>query len=394
MGLLRVSLRPLFRPLRTPTTHPERVLELPTSHRLPLAWLFQAASPPLQYRALVEVAPESSRDPNQVEALRTAVLEYKVATAIARKQKDSGLWGGNLLATGPDKATGAKEAGTIHQYRHLLELGWPREQRQFRVTDRLLFRLLSRDEDPSLLVEFQRPAKTDAALGFWARGLARDAAAAALARGGHAEDPRLRGAAHRIASDVSAYVRSELATKPFRKAQGKTVLDPAAYPPTLYQIEMLAFMPSIQRERSGFIERLGQYFSTAAPKREYYVQAGARLFEPHHILLGDPVRSDAQGHITDVPFALYWLELLARLGLVRQVQPASRVLARLFSETDEQGVWSPKNLRVQPKSENPLVSHYFPLEGEGRSPAQRQTDVTFRLALIARLMGIPIEIVT
>jgi hypothetical protein len=360
---------------------------------LPLAWLYQAASPPLQYRALVEVAPESSRDPGQVEALRAAALEYKVATAVARKQKDTGLWGGNLLATGPDKVTGAKEPGTIFQYRRLLELGWPGDSRPFRLADRFLFRLLSRDEDPALLVEFQRPAKTDAALGFWARNLSREAAAAALARGGHAEDPRLRGTAHRIANDVSLYVRSELAAKPFRKAQGKTVLDPAAYPPTLYHMEMLAFMPSIQRERAGFMERLAQYFSTAAPKREYYVLAGARLFEPHHILLGDPLRADAQGHVPDIPFALYWLELLARLGLVRQIAPATKALARLFSETDDQGIWSPKNLRTQPKSENPLVDHYFPLEGEGRSPAQRQTDVTFRLALIARILGIPIDIV-
>jgi hypothetical protein len=46
-----------------------------------------------------------------------------------------------------------------------------------------------------------------------------------------------------------------------------------------------------------------------------------------------------------------------------------------------------------PKSENPVVAHYFPLEGPGKSPAQRQTDVTFRLALIAKLMGIPLNVV-
>lgn len=360
---------------------------------MPLGWLLQAASPPLQYRALVEVVPEASRDPAQVETLRTAVLEYKVATAVARKQKETGLWGANLLATGPDRVSGAKEAGTVHQYRYLLELGWPPDQRPFRLADRFLFRLLSRDEDPALLLEFQRAAKTDAALGFWARSLGREAAAAALARGGHAEDPRLRGAAHRIATDVSTYVRSELAGKPFRKAQGKTVLDPSLQPPTLYAIEMLAFMPSLQRERAGFIERMGQYFSNPAPKREYYVLAGSKLVPPHHVVLGDPVHSDAQGHIEDVPFALYWIELLARLGLVRQVVPAARVLARLFSETDDQGVWTPKNLRNLPKSEQPLVSHYFPLEGAGKSPAQRQTDVTFRLALIAKLMGLPVEVV-
>src|SRR5436309_258271 len=73
--------------------------------------------------------------------------------------------------------------------------------------------------------------------------------------------------------------------------------------------------------------------------------------------------------------------------------PAPLVLARLYSECSDQGIWSPKSLRAMPKSENPVVAHYFPLEGPGKSPAQRQTDVTFRLALIARLLGIPLNIV-
>jgi hypothetical protein len=78
---------------------------------------------------------------------------------------------------------------------------------------------------------------------------------------------------------------------------------------------------------------------------------------------------------------------------VRQIPSAAKTLARLFSECDDQGIWTPKALRATPKSEQPLIDYYFPLEGEGKSPAQRQTDVTFRLALIAKLLGIPVEIV-
>lgn len=367
-------------------------MEIPAAHRLPLSWLFEAASPPLQYRALTEVVPETQRDPQRVTALRDEVLRHRAALALVRKQKETGLWGGNLLAPGPVKAMGWKEAGTIYSYRHLLELGWPLDQRPFRLADRFLFRLLSRDADPHLLVEFQRPAKTDARLGIWARGLGMQAAACALARGAHLEDPRLRGAAHRIVSDISQYLRSELAASPFRKAQGKTVLDPAAYPPTVFAVEMLAFMPALQRERAGVVERLAQYFTTPAPRRAFQVLAGRKLLRPVFEVLGDPLRADAQGRITDVPFALYWLELLARLGIVRRIPSASRVLARLFSECDDRGIWTPRSLRARPKSSNPVVAHYFPLEGPGKSPAQRQTDVTFRLALIARLAGIPIDI--
>jgi len=136
------------------------------------------------------------------------------------------LWGNDLLTAAPHQARRVGP-GTIFQYRRLLEMGWPSDQRPFRIADRFLFRLLSRDEDPLLLAEFQRPAKTDPGLGVWARAMAREGAAAALARAGRAEDPRLRGAAHRIATDVSTFLRSDVAEKLFRKVHGKTVLDPS-----------------------------------------------------------------------------------------------------------------------------------------------------------------------
>ena len=368
-------------------------MEIPSTHTVPLSWLYEAASPPIQYRTLTEVVSEPSRDLERLAGLREQILRYKEAVAIVRKQKDTGLWGGNLLAPGPSKAMGWKETGTVFQYRRLLELGWPADARPFRLADRFLFRLLSRDDDPTLLVEFQRAAKADPGLALWARGMGAQAAGAALARGAHQDDPRLRGAAHRVASDISMYLRSEVAQKPFKKAQGKTVLDPLSYPPTVFSIEMLAFMPAVQRERAGFFERLASYFSVPMPRREFYIQAGKKLLRPLFEVLGDPLHADAQGHVDDVPFALYWLELLARLGIVRQVQSASRVLARLFSECSDQGIWSPAGLRAMPKSDNPAVAHYFPLEGPGKSPAQRQTDVTFRLALIAKHLGIPLNVI-
>ena len=368
-------------------------MEIPSTHTVPLSWLFEAASPPIQYRTLTEVVPEAARDQERVAALREEVLNYKEALAIVRKQKETGLWGANLLAPEESKTIGWKETGTIFQYRRLLELGWPGDARPFRFADRFLFRLLSRDDDPALLVEFQRAAKADPGLGLWARSMGAQGAAAALARGAHQDDPRLRGAAHRIASDISMYLRSEVAQKPFKKAQGRTVLDPLNYTPTVFSIEMLAFMPAVQRERAGFLERLAAYFSTPMSRREFYILAGKKQLPPLFEVIGEPMQADAQGHVDDVPFALYWLELLARLGILRQVGPAARVAARLFSEVDDQGIWSPSGLRAMPKSENPVVSHYFPLEGPGKSPAQRQTDVTFRLALIAKLLGIPLNVI-
>ena len=124
-------------------------MEIPSTHTVPLSWLFEAASSPIQYRTLTEVVPESERDLEHLSALREQVLHDKEALAIIRKQKDTGLWGGNLLAPEPSKAFGWKERGTVYQYRRLLELGWPPDARAFRFADRFLFRLLSRDDDPA-----------------------------------------------------------------------------------------------------------------------------------------------------------------------------------------------------------------------------------------------------
>src|SRR5213594_1746074 len=268
----------------------ERRLEIPSTHTVPLSWLYEAASLPIQYRTLTEVVPEPARDVERVAALREAMLHYKEALAIVRKQKETGLWGANLLAPAPSKAMGWKEVGTITQYRRLLELGWPPDARVFRFADRFLFRLLSRDDDPALLVEFQRAAKSDPGLRAQAPSPGSLlAAAAALARGAHQDDPRLRGAAHRIASDISMYLRGELAQKPFKKAQGKTVLDPLTYPPTVFSIEMLAFMPAVQRERAGFLERLASYFSVPTPRRSFFILAGKKIIRPLFEILGDPL---------------------------------------------------------------------------------------------------------
>ena len=117
-------------------------------------------------------------------------------------QKDVGTWGGNLLGLAPSAALGIKDVGTIPNYRRLLQLEWPRAGRPFKLADRVLFRLLSRDEDPSLLFEFQKQAKSDPEAEMWARGTIREAASAALAEAGFAEDPRLRGAGHKIANSI------------------------------------------------------------------------------------------------------------------------------------------------------------------------------------------------
>jgi len=91
--------------------------------------------------------------------------------------------------------------------------------------------------------------------------------------------------------------------------------------------------------------------------------------------------------VQDLPLALHWIELLVRMGQLHSSTTAPRILSRLLSECDAQGVWNPPNLRTLPKSPSRLAEFSFPLEADAKTAEHRKADVTFRLALIAKLAG-------
>jgi hypothetical protein len=367
-------------------------LELPASHRVPVTWLLEHGSESIRLRTRRELAyPPITVTPEALAAEEEAVVHSKLAQAVVRKQKDNGVWGGNLLALAPSAKEGIKEVGTIPQYRRLLQLGYPRSGRPFKLADRLLFRLLSRDDDPMLQFEFAKLSKDSPEAAEWARDHMREAASAALAEAGYIEDPRLRGAAHRIATSVSAFLRSPIAEKPYVRSGSKTILNPEAHPPTWYSLAMIAAMPNLQRERAGFTERLGQYLGLQMSRKAYIWQVGKRVLKPELLLLGDPIEADAKGVAKDIPLALHFIELLARISALHTNPVATRVLARLLSECDEQGVWRPKPAKAAPRTTHRVTYHMYPLQAESKSSDSRLVDVTFRLALIARLLGWPLE---
>jgi hypothetical protein len=374
-------------PPLTPALRQESPLELPNQHRIPLTWLLENAGASIRYRTLLELAPAGYASPEALEAARLAVVESKTAAAVIKKQKDTGVWGGNLLGVAPSAAQGIKDVGTIPNYRRLLQLEWPRATRPFKLADRVLFRLLSRDEDPALLFEFQKQSKSDPDAELWARGIIREAASAALAEAGYAEDPRLRGAGHKIANSISQFLRSPLAEKPFIKSGKQLVLHPEAHPPSWYSVAMLAAMPNLQRERAGFTERLGHYLAQPAPKKAFVSLVGKRSMKQQHLLLGDPIEADAKGFPKDMPLALHYIELMSRMGALPWAPVATKVLARLLKDCDETGLWHPKNLRSQPKALDKITYHYYPLHLDAKTTEGREVDVTFRLAVIAKTLG-------
>ena len=382
----------MFRPdFRVDHSFPGALLDLPTSHRVPVSWIRAHASPSIKWRTLNDILPPGSATAADYAALKDELLNYKGITQILRKQRKAGVWGDNILGLAPNKPAGIKDIGTIYQYRRLLEMGIPRDHRAIRLADRVLFRLLSRDDAPELRFEYKSAAKQNPRLAIWARTYHREGATVALAHSGRADDPRVRGAAHRIASDISQFLRSELAEKPIVRKRSRNMLDPEAYPPTLLSVAAFAHMPNVQRERAGFMERLCAFLAKPQPKRTYTILVGRKVIQPSYHLLGNPVEADRYGNAKDVPLALHWIELLVRLGMLHTNETAQKVLARLLGELNSKGVWASHNLRAIPKGPSKVASFAFPLELDGKTMQRRQADVTFRLALIAKLAGWRLE---
>ena len=261
-----------------------------------------------------------------------------------------------MLGLAPSPSRGIRGVGTIAQYRHLIQLGWPPTDRVFRLTSKTLFRLLSRDPDPALLFEYRKIVREVPLAEDWLRNQLREAATAALAEAGLNTDPRVRGSAHRSATDISQFLRSEASSSPLHKDGSQYRLDRDARPPTWYSLALMAAMPNLQRERAGFTERLGQYLAKPAPKHKFALKIGKKVFKTDHVLLGNPIVADGKGVAKDIPLALYFSELLARIGALHTSGVATRVLVRLLKDCDDTGVWHPHNLRSVPKEQTRLRS--------------------------------------
>ena len=110
-----------MRPVQTHPT-PGAPLELPTAHRIPISWLLQYAGETIRYRTMTELAPPGMFEPAAIQAAHDAITQSKPALAVVKKQKDTGVWGQNLLGLAASARDGIKDTGTIPQYRRLVEL--------------------------------------------------------------------------------------------------------------------------------------------------------------------------------------------------------------------------------------------------------------------------------
>ena len=320
------------------------------------------------------------------ETYRRLSLSFPPALRLALEQRVDGTWCNSMLAVHGDR-TGP--VGTIPAFRRLLEYGWDRESPPLIRARRVLFRLLAEDNDADQLYELRDQAGDDPDLIHHARVVLREAAAAALAHAGYEADPRLRGAARRILARVDAFLSSSLAERPWVRVGNRQVLAAEASPPSLHVLTMVAHMPLFRSENASQVNRLFAWVSKPEPRQEAYQLVGKHIVAQPHLVLGDPLSSRNVAD-ADVPFALTWLELMARLGFLKKNEGWVSLFERFLDDRDRDYVWHPHRGTAKPQTNHPDVWAQFPLD-EGSEGEDRWSDVTFRLGLIARLLGRPIE---
>ncbi|MEO5590163.1 MAG: hypothetical protein ABIS03_11300 [Gemmatimonadaceae bacterium] len=358
----------------------------------PMGWILENASGPIKYRSAAEVA----RLPDAVlKDLEWMPYANRSALRLAVSQSPDGVWNSSML-TVPRHGNEVAGAGTIPAVRRLIEYGFDRESPPLAHARRALFRLLAEDNDPEYLYELRPKAKDEASV-LRGRLQLREAAAAALAQAGYENDPRLRGAARRIVERIDAYLSSPLAEKPFIRKGNIHMLAPEVCPPTFNSLTMLAHMPIFRQENYSETERIYQYISQTHPRQDAVQIVGKKTVDQPFYVLGDrlPHRNAVEN---DVPFALMWLETMARLGFLRRNENWLKMFERFESDRDRSGVWHPHKGMSVPTTTNPVVWPMFPLEdlseaGPARESGAAWADVTFRVGLIGKLLGREVKVV-
>ena len=345
------------------------------------------ASEPVKYRAITEVAQTASPSASELAALPYA---HRPAIRLAVTQARDGMWNSSVLSLPSRHASDFTNIGTIPAVRRLLEYGWAHDSPPLIAARRLLFRLLAEDNDPTFTFELGTKVRDEDATRR-TRGIFREAAAAALAQMGYENDPRLRGAARRILERTINYLNSPLGEKPWIRVGNSHVLAPEAAPVSIYTLTMLAYMPIFRHEHFSEVERIYDAITQPLPRQDIVQLFGKKMVAQPHLIMGDvlPHRNAVDA---DVPFALLWLETMARLNFLRRNDNWMKLFERFVDDRDRNGVWHPHKGTDRPATSNSWAWSSFALD-DGGNTESKWTDVTFRIGLIARLTGREIELI-
>ena len=296
----------------------------------PLDWVLAHAAAPIQYRSLTEVARLTAEESQQVSALP---FTHRPALLLAVQQSVDGTWSGGMLGIPSSRAEHFEGIGTIPAVRRLIEYGWHKDTPPLAPCASCALPAACRGRGPGVPVRAGRQARAGRGVGARGRALLREAAAATLAQAGYEGDPRLRGAARRIVTRMADYLRSPLAQKPFVRQGNQHMLAAEAAPPSIYTVMMLAYMPLFRAEHTGDGCAVHAPHAAAATTGSRAARAAARRRRCR--ISCSAIRFRIATRRTPMsPFALFWLELMARLGFLKRNENWWKLFERFLDDRD------------------------------------------------------------
>lgn len=367
----------------------------------PTDWLLEKACPPICYRLLTEIHGRSLDDPD-VQAARDGSYNFKPALTIAGAQTQDGLWFDSFDHYETMNLNRKRGPATLHQLHALMEYGWGKDHPVVWRTSELLQGLLW--EDPSVdLRELKGYCGVDPAPEAYFRKLLSWRALALLLRGGFGDDPgvrhktkeRLKEVAGLYAGkDVSAVrkivengVYSRMIEVDGDEVEQICAVASSSIPlPDYSTLMFLAYDPESRTDEAGAsaIKAMIEYlFATPFPDAQVVKVADKVLDRPADFAIR-AVTPENCGELKLLGRLLFDLELLARLGALKDCPHALGLLEWLIESQDAEGTIRDDSFIG--KTFHRIDYPYFPLEDNWRGKHKKYTDVTFRLMLILHIL--------
>lgn len=349
----------------------------------PMPWLLETAAPPIRYRVLTELLDRPKDDPQVQEALK-GIAEYGPALKLQKTQRKDGTWGGRVHAGDPKKF----ELSLENALSQLFEYGWSRDSKPVKAATPVLRSFLTVKRDLKLF-EFAKVVKADERRERYYRWLLKMLALGLLIRGGYA-DEKTRLLTLELLELVAGFVDDPVSRNPVEEIGASHPLLRSQvwrrdfpFLPDLYTTRVFAFSPWLldgelakMRLKKIFDYVMTDTYQRLAPEMGLVRTAKGSFLRGHGLRLRSVDHYNKNGHLDEL---LIHLELLARLGLINRYPLLMSHIEWLHSLQGKDGRW---NLPTKLLNETSRWTGLLRIEKDWRSPARKESDLTFRILLI------------
>jgi hypothetical protein len=351
----------------------------------PTPWLLENACAPIRYRVLTELLDRPKDDPDVVK-LRPEVQAYPPALALQRKQRKDGTWGGRLHAGDPRKF----ELSLENVLALLYEMGWGRESKAVKQAAATLRSYLTAKKDLKFF-EFAKLVKADEKRERYYRWELRILALSLLIRGGYA-DERSRVAVLELLDLCAGFVDDPISRSPVEEIGASHPLLRASawkrdylFLPDLAILRVFASSPWLLdgemakmrlKKISDYVmsdtyQRLAPELGLVRTAKGSFLKGGGLRIRPVDFY-------QKHGNLDEL---LINMEIFARLGLLNRYPQLMAHLEWLHGQQEKEGRW---NLAAKLLNESSRWTALIRVEKDWRSPARKESDLTFRVLLILK----------